>query len=545
MPVSRRTSGLANGRTAADTQPSARELLAEARGHERAGRMAEALAAFESAIGSAERSDEAEVLAEALRRLSVLYHHRSEPERSRDLCRRSYQTAQSLGDAGLAAEALNTLGGIEFEHGAMGPARELLGQALVLGGERPDLRSRIEQNLGIIATIQGDHAAALGHYRSSLEACRVAGDEKGCAIAYHNLAMICADRLEWADAERYYEASEQIAERIGDVHLQGLCRLNHAEVHLARQAYEHARESAEAALAIFDRLGSRIDKADAYRILGVVYRETGRHALSEARLRAAIETAVATSSVLSEAEACRELARLFQVMGRNQEALAHLNSAWRLFGRLDAHLDLVDVEAKVADLEGNFLAVVRDWGESIESADSYTHGHCERVAEFAVGVARELGLGESEITTIRLGAYLHDVGKVKVPHEILNKPGRLTSEEFALIQQHPMWGVELLAGIEFPWDIKPIIRWHHEKYDGTGYPDRLAGEQIPLSAQIIGIVDVYDALTTTRSYRPAMTHEKAIACMRETPQWWQPDLFAAFLRTVTPVVVTAPVPEPV
>jgi putative nucleotidyltransferase with HDIG domain len=502
--------------------------------------MAESQAGFEGAIRLAETSGEREVLAEALRRLSVLHHHRSEPEQSRALCRRSYETAQALGDRGLAAEALNTLGSFEFELGAMGPARDLLGQALALGGDRPDLRSRIEQNLGIIATIQGDHTAALGHYRSSLDACRAAGDEKGCAIAYHNLAMISADRLEWAEAERYYEASERIAERIGDVHLQGLCRLNHAEVHLARQAYEHARESAEAALAIFDRLGSRIDKADAYRVLGVVYRETGRHALSEARLRAAMETAVATSSVLSEAEACRELARLFQVMGRNQEALAHLNSAWRLFGRLDAHLDLVDVEAKVADLEGSFLAVVRGWGQSIESADSYTHGHCERVADFAVAVARELGLTEGEITTIRLGAYLHDVGKVKVPHEILNKPGRLTADEFAVIQQHPMWGIELLAAIEFPWDIKPIIRWHHEKYDGTGYPDRLVGDQIPLSAQIIGIVDVYDALTTTRSYRPAMSAEKAIACMRETPQCWRTDLFEAFLRAVN-----VPVAEPV
>jgi putative nucleotidyltransferase with HDIG domain len=494
--------------------------------------MDEAHDAFEAAIGLAERSGDGEVLAESLRRLSVLYHHRNEPDRARALCRRSQETAEILGHRGLAAEALNTLGGFEFEHGAMGPARELLAQALGLAGERADLRSRIEQNLGIIATIQGDHEAALGHYRSSLEACRSSGDEKGCAIAYHNLAMISADRLQWTEAERYYEESARIAERIGDVHLQGLCRLNHAEVHLARQAYEHARESAEAALAIFDRLGSRMDKADAYRVLGVVYRETGRHALAEARLRAAIETAVATNSVLSQAEACRELARLYQLMSRNQEALAQLNVSWRLFGRLDAHLDLVDVEAKVADLEGSFLAVVRDWGQSIESADSYTHGHCERVADFAVAVARELNLSESEITTIRLGAYLHDLGKVKVPHEILNKPGRLTDEEFRIIQAHPVWGVELLAAIEFPWDIKPIIRWHHEKYDGTGYPDRLRGDEIPLSAQIIGIVDVYDALTTTRSYRPAMPPDRALAIMRETPQWWQPALFAAFLRAV-------------
>ncbi len=533
MSFSRRSGRVAiSGRGAQQQAPSAADVLAEARGFERSGRTAEAYDGYERAIAGAERSGEQLVLAEALRRLSVLSHQRNEPDRARLLCQRSHSIAFALGERVVAAEALNTLGGIEFERGQMQEARGLLGQALELGGTRSDLRSRIEQNLGIIATIQGDHDAALRHYTSSLEACRAGGDDKGCALAYHNLGMISADRGEWGAADGYYDESRRIAERIGEVHLQGLCRLNHAEVHLARQSYELARENAEAALAIFDQLGSRMDKSDAYRVLGMVYRETGRHALAEARLRAAIDVAVSTSAVLSEAEASRELGRLYQGMGRNQEALTLLNASWRLFRRLDAHLDLVDVQAKVADLEGTFLAVVRDWGQSIESADSYTHGHCERVAEYAQQVAFQLGLSEEEMTTIRLGAYLHDVGKVKVPHEILNKPGKLTDEEFAIIEQHPSWGVELLAGIEFPWDLKPIIQWHHEKYDGTGYPHRLKGDAIPISAQIIGIVDVYDALTTTRSYRPAMTHERALEILREKPQWWRPDVFEAFMVSV-------------
>lgn len=533
MAISRRSSGVA-------ASPSAADHLAEARAAERAGQIEAAVSGYHAALATAERTGQAAVLAEALRRLGVVHHQRNEPGLARELCWRSYQTALGEGDQPLAAEALNTLGGVEFERGQMQRAHELLGEALRLGGGRPDLRSRIEQNLGILATIQGDHAAALGHYRSSLEACRAAGDEKGCAIAYHNLGMISADRNEWTEAERFYQESYRIAERIGEVHLQGLCRLNHSEVHLARQSFELARESAEAALAIFDQLGSRLDKSDAYRVLGVVYRETGRPALAEARLRAAIDGAVGTGAVLSEAESSRELARLYQSMGRNQEALTLLNRSWGLFRRLDAHLDLVDVQAKVAELEGTFLAVVRDWGQSIESADSYTHGHCERVAGYAELVARALGLGDADLTTIRLGAYLHDVGKVRVPHEILNKPGRLTAEEFEVIERHPAWGVELLASIEFPWDLKPIIRWHHEKYDGSGYPDRLAGDAIPLGAQIIGIVDVYDALTTTRSYRPAMSHEQALATMRETPHWWRADVYEAFMRSVgVPLTVAA------
>ena len=267
-------------------------------------------------------------------------------------------------------------------------------------------------------------------------------------------------------------------------------------------------------------------------MLGVVYRETGRPVLAESRLRSAIELSVAAGSALNEAEATRELAVLHQVMGRNHEALALLNTAHRLFGRLDARRDLVHVRGKVAELEGTYLAVVREWGQSIESNDSYTFGHCERVAQNAVAVAKAMELDEQEQTTIRLGAYLHDLGKVKVPHEVLNKPGPLTRDELAVVQMHPVWGMDLLANIEFPWDLKPIIRWHHEKYDGTGYPDRLKGDEIPPPAQIVGIADVYDALTTTRAYRAAVSPERAVAEIIRCRGWWSEGVFEAFLRAV-------------
>jgi putative nucleotidyltransferase with HDIG domain len=346
--------------------------------------------------------------------------------------------------------------------------------------------------------------------------------------------MISADRRKWDDADEYFRQSLAIARATGDIRLQGLCQLNHAEVHLARQRFEQAMSGAESALAVFDQLGAQLDKTDAYRVIGTVYRETGRPALADARLRAAIDLATKTGSILSEAEASRELALLYQTMGRNQEALGLLNSAHRLFRRMDARVELGDVSRRVARLEETYLALVRDWGQSIESADSYTFGHCERVANYAVEVAGILGFDEHQRTTVRVGAYLHDVGKIRVPHEILNKPGRLTPEEFDVIKMHPIWGIELLAAVEFPWDIKPIIRWHHEKHDGTGYPDRLREEEIPLAAQIIGIVDVYDALTTTRSYRPAMTHVEAVAEMHQCRRWWRTDVYEAFARAVQP-----------
>ncbi|HEV8176656.1 MAG TPA: HD domain-containing phosphohydrolase [Gemmatimonadales bacterium] len=497
--------------------------------------MAEALQNYAAAVEAAEREGEKKILAESLRRLGVVHHQRDQRALARQLCERSHRTASETGDAVLAAEALNALAGFDFESGAIEEAREKFYQALELGKASPELRGRTEQNLGILANIQGALAEALTHYQRSLQAFESANDDRGCAIAYHNLGMVSADRELWDDADGYFRRSFGIAERIGDLHLQGLGLLNHSEVHIARQRYDQARQNAESALGIFDQLGSTLDKADAYKVIGRVYRETGRHALAESRLRSAIDLAVSTGSILSEAEADRELALLYQAMGRNQEALRLLNAAHRLFGRLDARVDLVDVSTKVHRLEDTYFAVVRDWGQSIESSDSYTFGHCERVAGYAVALAQELGLDEVQQTTVRIGAYLHDLGKVRIPHEVLNKPGKLTPEEFRVIQMHPVWGLELLATVEFPWDIKPIIRWHHEKYDGSGYPDRLKGEEIPVNAQIICIVDVYDALTTTRSYRAAMSQAEALIKIRESAGWWRPDVYQAFMRTMTRV----------
>jgi putative nucleotidyltransferase with HDIG domain len=501
--------------------------------------MTEAMTGYAAAIEAAGRSGEHRVKAEALRRLAVMHHHRNQSETAKELAEQSRAIASELGDPVLTGEALNVLAGFAIESGALKEAQARYLEALAAAGSHPHLRGRIEQNLGILANIHGDHAGAMSHYQRALEAFVASGDDQGSAIAYHNLGMVSADRGLWEDADRHFSRSLELSRSVGDLYLQGLALLNHAEVHLARQRYDHARLNAEAALGIFDQLGSTVDKADVYKVIGCAYRETGRHALAESRLRSAVDLAVSTGSILSEAEASRELALLYQSMGRNQEALRLLNNAHRLFGRLDARVDLVDVSTKARRLEETYFAVVRDWGQSIESSDSYTYGHCERVASYAVALARELGLDEEQQTTIRLGAYLHDLGKVRVPHEILNKPNALTPEEFRVIQMHPVWGLELLATVEFPWDIKPMIRWHHEKYDGSGYPDRLRGEEIPLSAQIICIVDVFDALTTTRSYRPALSSAEALVKMEESRRWWRPDVYQAFLRTVSRAVKAA------
>jgi len=518
---------------AAKARPGAASvLLREAVRQEQDGSVEEAAERYRTVIALAEAGADNTVGAEALRRLGVIHHRRNDPATANTLCHRSYELAAAQGDDVLAAEALNAIAGFQLEGGGLEEAESTFHRALTLAAGSDLILARVEQNLGILANIRGDLPDAFAHYQRSLEANQRVSDDRGCAIAYHNLGMISADQARWEDADRFYRQSQFLAEALNDTHLRALCLLNHTEVHLAAERYEEAQKSAERALAIFDELGSHLDKADTYKMLGVVYRATGRNALAESRLRTAIELAASTGAVLSEAEATRELALLYQQTNRNQESLKLLTTCHRLFHRLDARVDLVDVAAKLRELEETYLAVVREWGQSIELADAYTHGHCERVANYGVAVAQAIGLDGTAQTTIRLGAYLHDLGKVRVPHEILNKPGPLTPAEFDIVKQHPDWGLELLQGIDFPWDIRPIIGSHHEKDDGSGYPRGLKRDAIPLEAQIICVVDVYDALTTQRSYRAARSPSDALVEMERCRHWWRADVYAAFLRAV-------------
>src|SRR2546426_9201769 len=265
------------GRTGADALIAAREC-------ERGGRLTEAIEEYERAIAAAERASDATVLAEALRRLAILRRHRDEPTRARELCRRSYDVAREIGNDVLAAEALNTLGAMDLATGSLEQAASTFLQALDLGASSRQLRARVQQNLGIVANIQGDLNEALARYERSLAAYRDCGDEHGCAIAYHNLGMVSADRGRLDAADCYFQESRALAERAGDVYLHALCLVNHGEVDVGRQRFEDARQKAELALALLDQLGARGAKADAYRVIGMVYRDRKSTRLNSSHL---------------------------------------------------------------------------------------------------------------------------------------------------------------------------------------------------------------------------------------------------------------------
>lgn len=156
---------------------------------------------------------------------------------------------------------------------------------------------------------------------------------------------------------------------------------------------------------------------------------------------------------------------------------------------------------------------------TIEARDSTTNGHCERLASHASVLGRALGLPAEDLDALHRGGYLHDVGKVGVPDSVLLKPGPLTPAEFDLMKRHPDIGDMLCAPLQSLQNVRPIIRCHHERLNGSGYPQALKGDAVPLLAQIVGIVDVYDALTSKRPYRDALSHDEAARNLRD--EVWQ------------------------
>jgi putative two-component system response regulator len=167
---------------------------------------------------------------------------------------------------------------------------------------------------------------------------------------------------------------------------------------------------------------------------------------------------------------------------------------------------------------------------SIEAKDPYTEGHCDRLSRYSVALGQKLGLSEELQVALRRGGLVHDIGKLAVPEHILLKPGPLTPEERKIMEQHTITGERICSPLRSFRHVLPIIRHHHEKLNGSGYPDGLKGDQIPLTARILQVTDIYDALTTDRPYRKALQPERAFAIMRDEVErgWWDGGILDEF-----------------
>ena len=199
-----------------------------------------------------------------------------------------------------------------------------------------------------------------------------------------------------------------------------------------------------------------------------------------------------------------------------------------------------DQQRHVQQTSDLHLATIEALARAIDAKDQTTQMHIRRVQVYAAGLAKALGLSHSEIQGVKTAALLHDIGKLAVPEHILSKPGPLTHEEFQKIRIHPQVGAEIIAAVPFPYPVAPLILSHHERWDGKGYPQGLAGEEIPQGARILTIVDYYDAVTTERPYHKALSHESAIGLLKhESGRALDPAIVETFIDMLPALIAEA------
>ena len=197
-----------------------------------------------------------------------------------------------------------------------------------------------------------------------------------------------------------------------------------------------------------------------------------------------------------------------------------------ILARTRSLLKLKQLTDELDNAENVIFALAR----TIEAKDKYTEGHTERVAEHALALGKRLNLSKKEIDALKKGSILHDIGKIGVPDIILNKPAKLEENEFEIIKKHPDLGEKICKPLKSIREALPIIRWHHEKLDGSGYPDGIKGDEIPAVARIMAIVDVYDALKTERPYKKAFPKEKCLNILTDEARkgWWDEKFIEEF-----------------
>ena len=408
-------------------------------------------------------------------------------------------------------------------------------RAIAAGDAR--LAAIVARNLGAICLMRGDHDQTLRHYRTSLNEFRALGTPSDVASALTDTGILCTELERWDDAVSAFDEAAEIADALGDIPARIRLEVHRAELEIARREFVSARAACVVATSLSSRTSDGYALGEIQKQQGAIARELGELSDAESHFERARQLAAERGDELLSAETAREHAELCRRQGRHRDALIHLNRGHQIFTRLDGRGD-PDVEHRKARLERHFTEAVRHWSASIESKDRYTQGHCERVADLACAVALRAGLEPAELFWFRIGALVHDVGKLIISSELLNKPGKLAPDEWDLVTRHPVAGVEMLSDMGFPDHVVPMVRSHHERWDGRGYPDQLAAGDIPRGARVLCIADVYDALTTKRSYKGALSHDAAMAIMRgDVGKQFDPEIFGHFeevMRTRAP-----------
>ena len=508
-------------------------LMEEAQRAEFAGRRAIARQRYESALYLLRDATDNGAASAILRRVARTYLDDGDVQAGQDCLAAALAVAEACDNATEIAHTINLMANSYVQRGQLDEGARMYAEAARMAEVSADERllAIVEANLGVIASMRGDDTTALRYYTTSGERYRALGMKQELGKQLSNIGMVYAGLGRLVEAEIAFAEAYDIARTCGDAWTSLMVEVNRIGLLLQRGAFSRARSLCDHVLLEASSLRDTRMLAETYKYYGVIARETGSLRDAENYLRLAYDQAMSREDLLLAAETAREQAEVYLALGRNRETLQALSTSHRLFMKLRARRDLADVTARLRKLERRFHDLVQDWAQSIESKDAYTLGHCQRVADVACAIATDMGFDETTLFWFRVGALLHDVGKIDVPYEILNKAGPLTPEERAIMEQHPVAGVELLRDVDFPWDVLPMVRGHHERWDGHGYPDRLAGESIPVPARILCVADVYDALTSHRPYRRAFEPRDALRLMQaEIGRQFDPDILGRFFR---------------
>jgi putative nucleotidyltransferase with HDIG domain len=496
---------------------------------EKKGRWAAACVEYERLIRSPDALLDTRL--SSLRFLGRAYLERGDRSAARDVLEVAVASAQQANRPAAVARALNVVAILEQTVGDLEAAANLYVTARQQATTADDkgLVAMIDQNAGTVANIRGDTRAALDSFQLSLAGYQSLGMTDYAGQVLNNMGLAFADLGAYKSAESAYADAIGAFVSSGDRSKQRDVAVNQIQLWIAMRRFDKARLECHKLLSTGES-ATQPWTGEVYRHVGVIARECSDYAVANDYLARAAEFAAESEDYLLTADVAKEQAELYWIEERHAEMLSCLNSARAVYSRLHATHRIADIERRNATLENRFLEIARTWGDSIEGADHYTQGHCERVASLACALAQRIGIEARDMFWFRLGALLHDVGKVIVPPEVLNKPGQLTPSEWDLMKRHPIEGLRLVADVDFPGDVRSMIRSHHERWDGNGYPDGLAGNATPLPARILCIADVYDALTSARPYRKALSHEEGMRMVLESRGQFDPELIPVFTR---------------
>ncbi len=464
------------------------EILCDLAGNYRELPANERIEFAEQVIDLSEKFNDHRSKAEAYNHLGVAYNNLGNSQKSIDYFLRALKVMEQINDNNGIANSYINIGQANFYLENFNKSLEYFQKALELREEIGD-KSDISQSLILIGNVKGKAAKyeeALGFYIKSLAIKKEIGDRRGISQIYNNIGNIYLGMGRKEEALEYQIEALQIERELGDKWEIATSTYNVAEQYLLnkanKEAYPYILESYE----LSKDLDNKGLIRDNLHLLSLYYELSGDY---QKALNYQRDFSEVTKSMFSD-----DLSEKITEMQTKYET-EKLESA---------------VAERTLELKKVIDGVILTLALIVEARDFYTSGHQARVADLAVAIANELNLSELQVEGIRMAGIIHDLGKIRVPAAILSKPGKLTDIEFDIIKVHPQTGFDLLKEIKFPWPLAEMILQHHEKMDGSGYPQGLKGDEIMLEARILAVADIVEAMSSRRPYRPALGLDKAL-----------------------------------